>query len=426
MLLNKIHAFFQASAKPAVLATAMLAVLTGCESTEENEELRIAELTPLNITRHVDVVWREHPGSGVDNYYSNLRPVVVDKVIYTAGREGEVTALSLNDGDELWQVDTREPAPDFWSMLKRENIPSAKLSGGITAAYNNLYIGTENGEVIALSQDTGDVLWRTEVKGEVVAAPGAGEGWIAVTTTSGHLAVMHPDTGELRWQIETDVPALSLRGTSSPVIANGGVLTGTATGKLAVYLLDSGMPAWSEAITKSKCSTELEQLVDADSQPIVAGPIAYVVTYNGNLAAVDVLSGRMMWKREYSSYRNMTLDQGIIYLTGVKGSIIAIDAQTGVERWSNSQLYNRRLTQPVVYKDTVVVGDLDGYFHFVDKASGEFVSRFKLDELEYSTFHWFVSWFTSEDRRAYTAPVVAGDLLFTQTRDGEVTALRLP
>ena len=105
---------------------------------------------------------------------------------------------------------------------------------------------------------------------------------------------------------------------------------------------------------------------------------------------------------------------------------MAVDAETGVEKWSNSTLYNRRLTQPVVYKDTVVVGDFEGYFHFVDKETGEFVSRFKLDDIDYSAFHWFVSWFTIEDRRAYTAPVAAGDLLYVQTRDGEVTALRLP
>ena len=426
MLINRIHSFLGAKCKPLVLVAAMVTALAGCESTEENEELRIAELKPLNISRHVDVVWREQAGSGVENYYSNLRPVVVDDIVFSASREGQVTALSAKDGDEIWQIDTREEAPNIWTTLKRESIPSAKLSGGITAAYKNLYIGTENGEVIALSQETGEVLWRTEVKGEVVSAPAAGEGWIAVTTTSGHIAVMHPDTGEMRWQAETDVPALTLRGTSSPTIANGGLLVGTATGKLSVYLLEKGVPAWSEAITKAKGSTELEQLVDADSKPIISGKMAYAVTYNGNLAAVDVMSGRIMWKREYSSYRNLSLDRGVIYLTGVKGGIVAVDAQTGVERWSNTELYNRRLTQPVVYKDTIVVGDFEGYFHFVDKETRKFVSRFKLDDYDYSMARWFVSWFTIEDRRAYTAPVVAGDVLYIQTRDGEVTALRLP
>jgi len=426
MYMKRFSKNVSALSKPLILAAAIVVGLTGCESTEENEELRIAELTPINITRHVEVEWREQAGSGVENYYSNLRPVVVGDVIFAASREGEVTAMSKTNGDELWQVDTRVDGPSLYKTITRESVPSNKLSGGITAAYKNLYIGTENGEVIALSQETGEVLWRTEVKGEVVAAPAAGEGWIAVTTASGHIAVMHPDSGEMRWQTETDVPALSLRGTSSPSIAVGGVLVGTATGKLSVFLLEGGVPAWSVPVGKSKGSTELEQLIDVDTKPVISGSTAYVIAYNGNLVALDMMSGRELWKREYSSYRNISLDDGTLYLTGVKGSIVAVDATSGVEKWSNSVLYNRRLTQPVVYKDTIVVGDFEGYFHFVDKETGDFVSRFKLDDYDYSPVRWFVSWFTIEDRRAYTAPVVDGELLYIQTRDGEVTALRLP
>lgn len=414
------------SLKPLAITSAMALVLAGCESTEEIEELRIAELKPINISRHVEVEWREHPADGVENYYSNLRPVVVDGRLFTASRAGAVHAISATDGDDIWESDSRDNAPNFWTWIKREEIPSDKLSGGITAAYGNLYIGSENGFVVAFSQETGEKLWTTKVKGEVVSAPAAGDGWIAVMSTSGHMTVMHPDSGEVRWESETDVPALSLRGTSSPEIASGGVIVGTANGKLQVYLLENGIPAWDKAVAKSKGSTELEKLVDVDSKPIIVGQTAYVVAYNGNVAAFDVMSGRILWQREYSSYRNMTYESGMLYLTDARGNVIALEAQNGVETWSNGDFYNRRLTQPVVYKDTIVVGDYEGYFHFIDKASGDVVSRFKLDDYDYSKFRWFVSWFTSEDRTAYTAPIVDGDLLYIQTRDGEVTALRLP
>lgn len=411
-----------------IVATAVCvaSLLVGCESTEENEELRIAELKPFNITRHVEVEWREHPGDGVENYFSNLRPAVTEERIFTASRDGEVIALSAKDGDEIWRTDTRKKPPTWWTKIRMKSVPSAKLSGGITAAYNNLYIGTENGDVIALSQETGEVLWQTRVTGEVIAAPGWGEGWITVSTTSGHVSALHPDSGEIRWEAETDTPALTLRGTSTPSVTGGGVLVGTATGKLKVFILDGGIPAWEAVIGKSKGTTELEKLIDADSQPIVANQVAYAVAYNGNLAAVDVLSGRILWQREYSSYRNLTYDNDMLYLTDAKGNIVAVDAKNGIEKWTQSEFYNRRLTQPVVYKDTLVVGDYEGYFHFVDKKTGELVSRFKLDDIDYSAVRWFISWFTSEDRTAYTAPVVRGDLLYIQTRDGEVTALRLP
>ena len=284
----------------------------------------------------------------------------------------------------------------------------------------------EYGEVIALSQESGELLWRQKVPGEVVSAPDAGDGWIATSTASGHVIVMHPDSGEVRWQSETSVPSLSLRGTSSPTIESGGVLVGTATGKLQVMLLDQGLLAWEAQIAVVKGTTELERLIDVDSKPVVIGADVYMIAYNGNLAAVDIQSGRVKWKREYSSYRNLTFDAGIIYLTDAKGFVTAVEASTGVEKWTNNDFYNRRLSQPVVYKDTIVVGDFEGYYHFLDKNSGVAISRYKLDDWDYSGFRWFVSWITSEDRRASTAPVASEELLYIQTRDGELTALRLP
>lgn len=413
-------------AKVALVSALSVAVLAGCESNDENEATRIAELEPINIKRHVDVEWREQAGEGVDNYFSNLTPVIADDVIYAASRDGEVFAYNKLTGDEIWSTDTRDNPPTLWTALTFENVPSDKLSGGITAAYNNLYIGSENGFVIALSQETGEVLWRQNVRGEVVSAPSYGEGWIAVSTTAGVITMLHPDTGEVRWEVETDVPALSLRGTSSPSVANGGVLVGTATGKVTVIIAEQGIAAWDAEVATVDGATELERLVDADSQPIIVGPDVYAIAYNGNLAAIDYRTGRIKWKREYSSYRNLSYEAGTLYLTNDKGYVSAIDATAGSEKWSNTDFYNRRLTQPVVYKDTIVVGDFEGYFHFLDKQTGEVISRYKLDDIDYSVYHWFVSWFTSEDRRAYAAPVVDGELLYVQTRDGELTALRLP
>lgn len=411
--------------KSSLIISATLLVLSACESDEVSEELRIAELKPINIQRNVNVEWREHVGDGVKNYYSNLKPAVSKQRVFVASREGEVEAFSAEDGKDIWQMDVREDNRTLWQKITGNELSSAKLSGGITAAYGNLYIGTEEGEVIAISQETGETLWRQEAKGEVIAAPGAGEGWIAVTTTSGHITTMHPDTGEIRWQLESDVPALTLRGTSSPTIANGGVVYGAATGKLQIIILEKGIPAWDVAVGKVEGATELERLIDVDSKPLVSGTTVYAIGYNGNLISVDLMSGQVNWKREYSSYRNLTLENNVLYLTDAKGVVTAVDAFSGAEKWSTSEFYNRRLTTPVIYKDTIVVGDYEGYFHFLDKTGGKVVSRYKYDDIDYSFVNWFVSWFTSENRIAYTAPVVSGDLLYIQTRDGEVAAVSL-
>lgn len=388
--------------------------LVGCESNDEITENTIAEIKPITAKYEVDVQWQESAGEGSGGFFSNLSPVIVGDVIYAASRAGDVYAFNKADGDTVWHSDIREEAPSLWSTITFETIKPAKLSGGITAAYNNLYMGTEDGEVIALSQETGDILWSTEVKGEVIAAPAAGDGWLAVNTASGQVVVLHPDTGEVRWTASTDVPALSLRGTASPVISNGGVLVGTATGKLSVMLLDKGVPAWEQAIGKSQGSTELERLIDVDSSPLVNGTTIYSIAYNGNLVALDMMSGRVLWKREYSSYRNLAFDGRTLYLTDAKGSVSAVDASSGIERWNLAELANRRLTQPTVFDGTLAVADFEGYIHFLDLETGRLVARH-----QYSN-----GWLTGEEG-AQAKMSASGELLYVQTRDGEVSALKL-
>lgn len=396
------------------LGLAAVLALVGCESTDEITENTVAEIKPITEKYEVDIEWQESAGDGVGNFFSNLAPAVVDDMVFAGSRAGDVYAFNKEDGDLVWSTDIRQDPPSLWTALTFETVKPAKLSGGITAAYDNLYMGTEEGEVIALSQQTGELLWRAEVKGEVIAAPSAGDGWIAVMTSSGHVAVLHPDSGEQRWTAQTDVPALSLRGTAAPVIASGGVLIGTATGKLSVFILDKGIPAWEQAIGKSQGSTELERLIDVDSSPLVNGTTVYSIAYNGNLVALDMLSGRAKWKREYSSYRNLAIDSGTIYLTDAKGGVSAVDANSGIERWTTSELKNRKLTPPVVYKDTLAVADFEGYIHFIDRTSGELVARYQ----------YFNGWLTGEEG-AQAKMSVSDDLLFVQTRDGEVSALKL-
>lgn len=396
------------------LGLAAVLALVGCESTDEITENTVAEIKPITEKYEVDIEWQESAGDGVGNFFSNLAPAVVGDMVFAGSRAGDVYAFNKQDGDLVWSTDIRQDPPSLWTTLTFETVKPAKLSGGITAAYDNLYMGTEEGEVIALSQQTGELLWRAEVKGEVIAAPSAGDGWIAVMTSSGHVAVLHPDSGEQRWTAQTDVPALSLRGTAAPVIASGGVLIGTATGKLSVFILDKGIPAWEQAIGKSQGSTELERLIDVDSSPLVNGTTVYSIAYNGNLVALDMLSGRAKWKREYSSYRNLAIDSGTIYLTDAKGGVSAVDANSGIERWTTSELKNRKLTPPVVYKDTLAVADFEGYIHFIDRTSGELVARYQ----------YFNGWLTGEEG-AQAKMSVSDDLLFVQTRDGEVSALKL-
>ena len=379
-----------------------IATLTGCSSSDDEEELVLPEIVNQFET---DVVWQESIGDGVQHYFSRLTPAIHNDVVYVANREGEVEALSLENGDTLWQTDVREN-PAFWPW---ETTESAKLSGGILQAYGKIYVGSEHGYLIALDRETGEIVWRKTMPGEVLAKPAAGDGLIFVNLGSGKLLAVHPDTGEERWSFEQEVPPLTLRGQSSPTVANGGVLLGLETGKLSVLISENGYSAWSAEIASPKGASEFERLVDVDTQALISGPYAYAIAYNGNLAAVDIRSGNVVWKREYSSYRDLSMDSQSIYVVDSDGVVYGLDKTSGIERWSQPALRGWYLTGPTVAGKYLALGDQEGNLHWLDKETGELVSR---EDFDSSGF--------------FIEPVVAGDKLILYTRDGEVSAVKIP
>jgi len=382
--------------------------LFACSSTDEEEDTSglPAELTEIDEKFEPKVLWEESVGDGSENYFSRLKPIVAYDKVYSASRSGDVIAFDQKTGKELWQVDLSDVNNErsFW-----DSRVSALLAGGPAAGLNKVFIGSESGKLYALDAQTGELSWEANIKGEVLNAPAIDSGVVVVNSASGIMMAFNADNGEERWKVEQDVPALTLRGISAPVIASGGVLIGTGKGGVNVYLLDKGQQGWSTEIGEPTGSTELERVIDVDSAPVVFGDKIYAVSSRGNLAAIDLKSGRVLWKRQYSSYRQISIYRNTIFLTNLRGHVYAIDRVNGIERWSNLALANRGVTGPAVIDDYVVVGDFEGYLHWLNQETGEIVARHEVDG---SGIH--------------STPTVVGNVLYSQSRDGDLQAIETP
>lgn len=382
----------------------------------DDEELEIRKLKPIDAKFEAKQLWSKHLTGGVDFYYSRLRPAVAYEKVFAASRQGVVSAFEQQTGTRVWQRDFATYQNEGWfsfiGNLWSDGI-SAKISGGVTVIYETVFFGTENGEVYALDANTGETKWQVNIKGEVIATPAVDENIVIVNTGAGLMFALNAATGEEVWRYESDVPALSLRGISAPLAANGGAIVGTATGKLVVNIINSGQTVWEQTVSAPSGATELERIVDVDSQPIIVGPNVYVVSFDGTLASVELRTGRVIWKREYNSYRRIVVDGNSLFVTDMNSNIYSIDRRNGVELWSQNSLKQRNLTAPEVSGGYIVVGDKYGFLHWIDKQDGTIVSRLDIGG-------------DDEDEGIYAAPVANGNLLYTQTREGELVAIEIP
>jgi outer membrane protein assembly factor BamB len=395
-------------------------LVSGCTTISDwftdDEELLIRRLAPIQSQFTPSIIWSKDLGNGVAQYYSRLEPALAYGNVYAANRQGLVAAYEQNTGKKVWERNFATFADTgLTSGLKKlwSNGEPAKISGGLSIAYETVFFGTENGEVIALNAKDGQVKWQTSVKGEVIAAPSIDEGIVVLNTGSGMVFALDASTGEQVWVYESEVPPLSLRGVSSPVAASGGAIIGTANGKLIVNILGSGQTAWEQVISSASGVTELERIVDIDSQPLVSGGIIYVITYDGSLAAVELRSGRIIWKRDYKSYRRLTTNGNNLYVVDANSNVYALDSRNGVELWSQGALKKRLLTSAVPVGEYLVAGDKWGFLHWFNQSDGKIVARIAVGD-------------DDEDESIYTSPIVDGKTIYTQTRDGKLVAVKTP
>lgn len=367
------------------------------------------ELTAIDSTMRIETLWSSQAGSGAGDLFLQLPVLHHDDTGYVADYQGYIKAFDLANGHSRWERQT-----------------DLELSTGAVYFNGRLYLGTRQGEVVALGASDGKLIWRSEVSSEVIARPAAAQGMVVVRTNDGKLFAMDAETGERRWVYDRNVPALTLRGNSAPIIVNDLVIAGSDNGRLSAVVLNNGSVFWETAISQPTGKTELERMIDIDASPVAVGNVVYAVTYQGRLAAVDIGSGRVIWAREMSSYTGMVVDNYRIYLSDSEGQVMALNRRSGATLWRQDKLLRRSLTRPQLDGPYVIVADYDGYLHWLSRENGKIEGRKRLN----AAFYLFTDEYDRYDpefrkeNNVLAQPLVVDERIIAVDRHGYLAAYR--
>jgi outer membrane protein assembly factor BamB len=291
-----------------------------------------------------------------------LRPTVAEGVVYAASHDGEIVAMNATSGKRNWAVKTKLP-----------------LSAGPEVANGLLVVGSSEGDVVALDAATGAERWRKSIASEILARPLVTHDIVVVRTVDGHVEGLSLVDGAKRWAVDEQVPRLTLRGTAPPVLAGDRIIAGFDNGKVLAIDPRNGDVLWDTIVNAPRGRTELERLADIDSPARISGDDVFVVGFQGRVAMLALDSGQIWWARDTSSYRGFAMDDDNLYLTNSDSVVIAMRRSDGAVQWEQDALKRRGLTAPAVDGDALVVGDFEGYLHWLDKATGTVVARQKTD-----------------------------------------------
>ncbi|MFO1430851.1 MAG: outer membrane protein assembly factor BamB [Candidatus Competibacteraceae bacterium] len=332
--------------------------LAGSDNAIPPTELQTIE-NPISVSKQ----WDAQVGSGTEGAFIRLSPMLAEGRLYAASHNGIVMALDAANGQTVWKTDTE-----------------LTITAGVGVGDGLVLVGTDKGKVLALTLADGTENWRAQVSSEILAAPRVTQGIVVVRSIDGKFTGLSAAAGQRLWLYSTPaMPALTLRGAAAPLLVPGAVIAGLENGRLLILSLDKGIPISERTIAIPRGRTDLERMVDIDADPRIVGSTLYIAAYQGNITAVNLRDGGTLWSRDISNYSGLDADTSRVYITDDSDTVQALDSRTGQTLWQQTGLIGRKLSTPVVSEGYLVVGDFEGYLHWLDIDTGKIIGRVRVD-----------------------------------------------
>lgn len=351
-----------------LLAIALVVNLGACSTiggwfdSDDDDPKKPAELVDFEPQVKIKELWSHGIGNGQGDGFYQIRPVIDGDIIYVAAADGDLEAFNRLSGKSLWDVELDTP-----------------LSGGVGFYGGALLLGSSDGLVLKIDASNGETLWSTRLNGEVLSPPQSNGSVVIAHTLDGKLQGLDFATGELLWTYDSNVPVLTLRGSSTPLIRDNVVYVGFANGRVLAFDIATGGIVWEIRVAIPQGRSEIERVVDIDGTMEMVGTELYVASYQGRVMAIDAANGRKLWQHNVSSFSGVSQGFGNVYVADEDGTVSAYQRSGQGERWSQTALAYRGLSRPTPVSSYLAVGDFEGYVHILSQVNGEFVGRVRAD-----------------------------------------------
>ena len=349
-----------------------------------------ADLVDFDASAKAEKLWSVSIGGGVAQQYLKLYPLLLTDRLIAADRSGKVVAVNAITGKIIWRVDL-----------------DVVITGGVGGNAEYYFVTTRDGEIIALNT-LGAILWRQKISSESLAPAVADDDRVYIRGGDGGVTALSVTDGAFLWLYSRDVPALSLRGNSTPILDESRMYVGLDNGRLVALNVQDGRSVFDVAVATATGRSEIERLNDVDGSALLDKNLLFIASYQGRVIALDIRRGQLVWTRKVSTYSGVDAGTSSLFIADDHDHIWAMDRENGATLWKQEKLQARQLTRPSVSGDNIVVGDYAGYLHWLSQFDGHFVARVHVDS-----------------DGILVPPVVSNDRVYVMTRDGDLVAYRL-
>lgn len=349
-----------------ILLIAAAIVLAGCGGKSKKTDFFGEDLKPkkpkVTTTTSLKRNWKIGLGKKLNTGDAVLSAVLFGEHLYAASTNGRVYKVNAVTGKTQWQT-----------KLKKELV-----SAGVGVGNGLVLVGTNQGKVIALSQETGEISWESSLDSEILASPIIDNNIVVARTGDGKVYGISAYDGSRKWTISRQLPKLTLRGESRPVLTQGVLFTGFSDGNLAALEAETGRALWDFPIAFARGTNDIDRLSDVDTNPLLVGDFLYISSYQEVTHALDIKNQRIAWSVPVSSYHSLSYDAAFLYITDKQGVIHQLDRSTGKEMWTQEALQYFSVSAPISVGPYVLVSEGKGSLYVIRKSDGVIVGRHKV------------------------------------------------
>ena len=363
------------------IGAAVLVSLVACSSGAKKPEP--SPLPPVAALMGTQLAWTAQVGAG----NGSLAPVVAAGRVFVAGASGTVAALDGASGRDVWRMNLGVP------------IAAGVGSDGQTAA-----VVTQANQLVALAD--GREVWRVRLPARAFTAPLVAGARVFVLTADRTVTAFDARNGARLWvQSRTTEPLVLSQ--SGALLAVGDTLVAGLSGRLVGLNPVNGSVRWEAPVATARGTNEVERLVDIVGPVSRIGNSVCVRAYSAAVGCVDASGGTVVWSRTALGTSGVHGDDRLVFGSDNDGRFQAWQRSSGEPAWDIQRLKYRGLSAPLALGRVVAVGDNSGLVHLISREDGSEMTRLSTD-----------------GSPILAAPVLSGDALVVQTRNGGVYAWR--
>jgi outer membrane protein assembly factor BamB len=332
-------------------------------------------------------------------------PVISGGKLFVMDTKAQIRAFNAANGRALWSVQFGDGGKNTSSLF----------GGGVSVEGDRLFATNGLGDVGALDTNTGKVVWTKRLSGPLRDAPSVSLGNVYVMTQDNQVIALSITDGTVQWTESSAVQLAGVFGAASPAVAQGTVVTGFSSGDLNAYRYENGRTVWQDALARTSINTSVGTLTDIDADPVIDQGRVFAIGQGGRMVSLELVTGQRIWEINAAGISTPWVAGEWVFVVTDEAKLLCVARSTGKVRWvSQLQRYRKdkskngpiTWTGPVLGGDRLILVSSEGQMASVNPADGKVQSLSKGEE------------------PIFLSPVIANSMLYILDNSGKITAYR--